>query len=191
MPAVLLRRIPPVFCLLAAVFLNACATRPTPLPQETSLAAETPDKSAPPFRRGTASEVRPVSLRESVEMPPAIKPITEPTRAEKIIRLVRNGGLVQADRNTLVFSRFRTAPPVSAGLYEDGITLGRLRRQLKQIPNLPASVSASARVNGARAYLNLPEDISCEAAAEAVDAALKTEGTSAVHARLFSPASSS
>lgn len=179
------------FCLLAAVFLNACATRTVPPPAGSAVVSGPPEKPpTPPIPRPAQPEVRTISFSEPVTRPPAPQPAAEPTRAEKIIRLVRNGGLVQADRNTLVFSRFRTPPPVSAGLYEDGIILGRLRRQLKQIPGLPASVASSARVTGTRAHLNLPETLSCEAAAAAVDAALVTEGTSAVHAELFRPAAS-
>lgn len=181
----------PGFCLLAAVFLNACATRTPPPPAESAAVSGPAEKSpTPPIPRPAPPELRTISFSEPAPRPPAPQPAAEPTRAEKIIRLVRNGGLVQADRNTLVFSRFHIPPPVSVGLFEDGIILGRLRRQLKQIPGLPASVADSARVTGTRAHLTLPETLSCEAAAAAVDAALATAGTSAVHARLFSPATS-
>jgi len=176
--------------LLVAIVLSACATR-SPQPQVEAAPVPTPaseEKNTfvplPPPSRA----IRNVALRPSVEdTPVVIIPTAQPTRAEQIIRLVRNGGLIQADKNTLVFSKFRVAPKNSSSLYEDAVTLGRLRRQLKQVRNLPESVYSSATVNAAKAYLTLDDEIPCDPAAEAIDAALKTEGVTSVHARLFGP----
>ena len=65
--------------------------------------------------------------------------------------------------------------------------LDRLRRQLKQVKALPDAVLSSATIHDARAYLVLDDTIAIVPAAGAIDAALKTSGVSAVHARIFAP----
>jgi len=164
-------RFPPLPAVLATAWLlTSCATRPPEHPVE---AAPIPIALKPPGE-------------EKSEPHPAPRPV-EPTRAEKIIRLVQDGGLIQADRNTLVFSKFRKPPDSQAGLYEDAIMLDRLRRQLKQVKALPDAVLSSATIHDARAYLVLDDTIAIVPAAGAIDAALKTSGVSAVHARIFAP----
>ncbi len=170
--------------LLAAAFLawlfTSCATRPAAQPvQETR-----------PRNPTARPAITPIALKPSVEEPETLAaPLPmEPTRAEKIIRLVQNGGLIQADRSTLVFSKFRTMPATPSGLYEDAITLGRLRRQLKHVRGLPADIPGSATVREARVYLILEDGVGIVPAAGAIDAALKTQGVTAVHARIFTPA---
>lgn len=175
--------------LVWACLLTSCATRQQDQPVEA--AAISPTEEAKQQKTKPHPALIPIALNPSVEekseTPPPPPPITEPTRAEKIIRLVQNGGLIQADRNTLVFSRYRRVPEARAGLYEDAIILGRLRRQLKQVRGLPGDVPGSATVQDARAYLVLENGVGVEPAAGAIDAALKTQGVSAVHARIFAP----
>gem|GEM_PF-1803760 len=174
--------------LLGVCFFTSCATRPTEHPVEAASAAPAEEFKLP--KREARPALIPIALQPNVEAkaetPPAPLPV-EPTRAEKIIRLVQNGGLIQADRNTLVFSKFRKAPDSQTSLYEDAIILGRLRRQLKQVKALPDDVLSSATIRDARAYLVLDDGIALLPAAGAIDAALKTAGVAAVHARIFSP----
>ena len=173
--------------LVWACLLTSCATRQQDQPVEA--AAVPPTGEAKQQKPKPHPALIPIALNSSVEekseTPPP--PITEPTRAEKIIRRVQNGGRIQAGRQTLVFSRYRRVPEARAGLYEDAIILGRLRRQLKQVRGLSGDVPGSATVNDARAYLVLEDGVGVEPAAGAIDAALKTQGVSAVHARIFAP----
>jgi len=174
--------------LLGVCFFTSCATRPPEHPSEAASAA--PAEEPKGRKPGARPALIPIALKPNVEAisetPPAPLPV-EPTRAEKIIRLVQNGGLIQADRNTLVFSKFRKAPGSQTSLYEDAIILGRLRRQLKQVKALPDDVLSSATIRDARAYLMLDDGIAILPAAGAIDAALKTAGVAAVHARIFAP----
>ncbi|MFZ4682240.1 MAG: hypothetical protein ACOYMS_07040, partial [Terrimicrobiaceae bacterium] len=168
-------RFPHLFAaLLWACLFSSCATRKPDQPAEA--AAVTPREEAKPQKPKSRPALIPIALNPSVEekseTPTPPSSVTEPTRAEKIIRLVENGGLIQADRNTLVFSRFRRVPEARAGLYEDAIILGRLRRQLKQVRGLPGDVPGSATVHDARAYLVLEDVVGVEPAAGAIDAAL-------------------
>lgn len=176
---------------LAGLLLSSCASRQSVSREpNSSIIPLTADKGLLVTRTDRSKELNIVTLQnpseEAQERPTSI-PVVEPTRAEKIIRLVRSGGLIQADKNTLVFSRYRAVPKSSSSLYEDAVTLGRLRRQLKQVKSLPESVFASATIGDGKAFLTLDDGVPSEPAAEAIDAALKTDGVIAVHAKLFAP----
>lgn len=175
----------------AGLLLTSCASRqPAYQTPNSSIIPLTADKGLLVTRTERSKELNIVTLQkpseEAQERPTAV-PVVEPTRAEKIIRLVRSGGLIQADKSTLVFSKYRVVPKSSSSLYEDAVTLGRLRRQLKQVKSLPENVYSSATIGDGKAYLTLDDGTPCEPAAEAIDAALKTDGVIAVHAKLFGP----
>lgn len=103
------------------------------------------------------------------------------SRTEQVVLLVRAGTLVETGRDCLIFSQARTPQTAPGGLFEDAIVLNRLRGQLKKVSGLPEAVVASATVQGARAYLKIPDEIAAELAARAIDSALKTDGVSIVH----------
>jgi hypothetical protein len=62
--------------------------------------------------------------------------------------------------------------------------LARLRRTLKETAGLPESLSASATVRDARAYLAIEDTLPASTAAIAIDAGLRTPGIIAVQARV-------
>jgi hypothetical protein len=179
------------FCVLSsAILLGACASH-SPQQAETATAltpATKGEKTAVTPRPVLSRIFTPVAHSPSPEdISAAVPPAKEPTRAEKIARLVRRGSLIQADGNILVFSRDNARPAAPSGMYEDAIILGQLRRQLKQVRNLPDSIYASATVNNARAFLVIDGDIPCAPAADAINAALKADGVTTVQARLLNP----
>jgi hypothetical protein len=121
---------------------------------------------------------------ESSPMLPSIAPKAIPTKAEQIVRLVREGNLVNESEGELVFSKNSLTREARSGLYEDAILLGRLRRALKEAENIPSSIYDTATVRGARAVLKIDQALSAPAAARAIDAALLTPGVNAVQARI-------
>jgi hypothetical protein len=62
--------------------------------------------------------------------------------------------------------------------------LGRLRRTLKETDGIPDSLSATATVRDAKAFLKIDDTLPAPTAARAIDAALRTPGVNAVQARI-------
>lgn len=148
----------------------AAAPRPGPITTTARVPAKTTAAvPSPPERRAT--------LQSRV-------PRTEPTRAEQIIILVREGYLVGESKGALVFSKARAAKVLATGLYEDAILLGRLRRALKDADGIPDSVFATVTVRDAKAFLSLEETVPASTAARAIDAALRTPGINSVQVRI-------
>ena len=114
----------------------------------------------------------------------AAVPKKEPTKAEQIIALVREGYFVDEAKGALVFSRARPTGVSGSGLYEDAILLGRLRRALKETDGIPDSLPAMATVRDARAFLKIDDTLPAPSAARAIDAALRTPGVNSVQARI-------
>jgi hypothetical protein len=113
-----------------------------------------------------------------------IVPKRELTKAEQIITLVREGYFVGEARGAFVFSKSRLSSVPASGLYEDAILLGRLRQALKETASIPDSLSATATVRDARAFLTIDDGLSASEAARAIDAALRTPGVNSVQARI-------
>jgi hypothetical protein len=182
--------------LVGLVLLCSCSSVPrteTVPPQPAPASAPGADKnkvdrrkSIPvrPTRSASVSPVVPAArVTPSTPTPPRLSaetPPAPPSRAEQIRRLVRTGVLVEADRDSLVFSTSRTIQTAPGGLFEDAIVLNRLRGQLKKIPGLPESVAGTATVQGARAHLRIDTNLSAELAARAIEAALSTDGVEVV-----------
>lgn len=181
-------------CLLAAtVFLTSCANRHPAQTGQAPIVAASADEAKAPLhapRRSVAPvalvPIRPQKSQPAAAIPPA--PAPEVSKTEKIIRNVRQGTLVRESRDLLVFTRLQPSRPAQNSLYEDAITLARLRKQLKNVDGLPASVSASAIVRNATAYLKLDHELAAETSARAIDSALKTDDIGAVHAQLIGAA---
>jgi hypothetical protein len=111
-------------------------------------------------------------------------PEKQPTREEQIIALVHEGRLVGTEGGSLVFSKSGLTRSARSGLYEDAILLARLRNTLKETPGLPESLSATATVRDAKAFLTIEDMLSASTAARVINAALRTPGVIAVQARL-------
>ncbi len=161
----------------AGLSLNSCAHRTatsiaaTGTPVAPEVAASQPRKPATPV----PSERKP-SLQ-------TIPPRTQPSKVEQIIALVRDGRLVNESQGALVFSKSGLTRSSRSGLYEDAILLARLRRTLKETAGIPESLSATATVRDARAYLSDRGTLPASTAASAIDAGLRTPGIIAVQVR--------
>ncbi len=175
--------------ILAACWLSSCAQKPEPGAVSAELAPAAPTGEATIFHTPKSRAVRSVSLSGPSEkdVSPAIAAPPEPSPAEQIASLVRNGSLIETGRGLLVFSRAKAKPKSEAGLYEDAILLAGLRRQLMAAGGLPPAIAASATIHASEAFLKLDPDYSPETCARAIDAALKTAGVTTVNARLVAP----
>ncbi len=184
----------PAAC-ITAVMLSSCATRKSGETPPTPLVVPVPNggvKTAVPRPPRERDEKRPpvrVSLAPpspgDVE-PPTAAPAANLTPSERIARLVQEGRLASQSETVLVFARTRALPHASAGLYEDGITLGRLRGELRDVEGLPASAVTAVTVRDTRAYLKLSKSLPPDVVARAIDAALRTEGILSVQTTLSS-----
>jgi hypothetical protein len=165
----------------AVLILSSCAHRPpsgrTESPVLPGPAAITTTAQAPKSRAAAAA---PIERRTTLQALPK----KEPTKAEQIITLVREGYLVDEAKGALVFSKTRPTGALGSGLYEDAILLGRLRRTLKETDGIPDSLSATATVRDAKAFLKIDDTLPAPTAARAIDAALRTPGVNAVQARI-------
>jgi hypothetical protein len=163
---------------VVAVSLSSCAHRTT---------ASTAAAGAPAAPLATRVDQRkPITPAPSERKAPprTIPPRPQPSRAEQIIALVREGRFVNDAQGALVFSKSGLTRSSRSGLYEDAILLARLRRTLKETAGLPESLSASATVRDARAYLAIEDTLPASTAASAIDAGLRTPGIIAVQARV-------
>jgi hypothetical protein len=167
-------------CACAAVLmLNSCAQQilsrdSTARPSVTTNAGRKPARTPAPPPAATERKAKLLT----------IVPKREVTRAEQIITLVREGYFVDEVRGTLVFSKSRPASVSGSGLYEDAILLGRLRQALKETEGIPDSLSATATVRDAKAFLTIGDGLPAAEAARAIDAALRTPGVNAVQVRI-------
>jgi hypothetical protein len=166
----------------AVLILNSCAHR-TPRGHTESAISPRPDSISETARGSTKkpAAAAPIERRPTLQ---ALIPRTEPTKAEQIITLVREGYLVDEAKGALVFSKTRPTSVLASGLYEDAILLGRLRRMLKETDGIPDSLSTTATVRDAKAFLKIDDTLPAPAAARAIDAALRTPGVNAVQARI-------
>jgi len=169
---------------LAAAVLTACAHRSLPPPSQASVAAVQPLASRTHSQPAPQpiSLVQPVPPVEDAKLAHPQSAPPPPTRSEKIALLVKSGRLVAETRSTLTFNRLRPIPVSDTSLYEDAIMLGKLRRKLKEVPDLPQSVLVSATVQDSQACLKFDSDMPLAPLAGAIDAALNTAGVSAVKA---------
>jgi hypothetical protein len=162
-----------------ALSLSSCAHRTA-----TSSAAT----GTPPAPEVASSQPRRPSAPVPSERKPSLQaippPRTQPSKAEQIIALVREGRLVNESQGALVFSKSGLTRSSRSGLYEDAILLARLRRTLKETAGIPESVSNAATVRDARAYLAIESTLPASTAASAIDAGLRTPGIIAVQARV-------
>ena len=166
----------------AVLILSSCAQR-TP-PGRTQAASPGPaaiTTTAKGSPKTPAAIAVPTERRATLQ---AAVPRKEPTKTEQIITLVREGYLVDEAKGALVFSKTRPTGVLGSGLYEDAILLGRLRRTLKETDGIPDSLSATATVRDAKAFLNIDDTLPAPTAARAIDAALRTRGVNAVQARI-------
>ena len=166
----------------AVLILSSCAHRPpsgrtesTVLPSSAAITATA--QGSPKSRVAAAA---PIERRTTLQALPK----KEPTKAEQIITLVREGYLVDEAKGALVFWKTRPTGALGSGLYEDAILLGRLRRTLKETDGIPDSLSATATVRDAKAFLKIDDTLPAPTAARAIDAALRTPGVNAVQARI-------
>ena len=167
----------------ALLILASCAQRtPSGAPSRGMIAssASTADTVKEPAR--TPAPPPPITERKAKLQ--TIVPKRELTKAEKIITLVREGYFVGETRGAFVFSKSRPGSVPGSGLYEDAILLGRLRNALKETAGIPDSLSASATVRDAKAFLTIDDSLSAFDAARAIDAALRTPGVDAVQVRI-------
>jgi hypothetical protein len=166
----------------AVLVLSSCVHREPLGRRESAVSAVPPVITAtaqpPKAPAATASQIE---RRSTLQ---ALVPKAAPTRAEQIITLVREGYLVDEAKGALVFSKSRPAGVLGSGLYEDAILLGRLRRTLKETTGIPDTLSATATVRDAKAFLNIDDTLPAPIAARAIDAALRTPGVNAVQARI-------
>jgi hypothetical protein len=167
----------------AVLILSSCAHRMPPggtasavstRPASITTAAQGPTKAP-------TAVPAPIEIRATLQ---SLVPKTVPSKAEQIITLVREGYFVDEAKGALVFSKTRPTSVLGSGLYEDAILLGRLRHALKETEGIPDSLSATATVRDAKAFLKIDDTVSAPTAARAIDAALRTPGVNAVQARI-------
>ena len=163
---------------VVAICLSSCAHR-TASSVAATATLPAPETPGPQPRKPAAPLPR--------ERKPSLQPIPpQPSKAEQIIALIREGRLVNESQGTLVFSKSGLTRSSRSGLYEDAILLARLRRTLKETAGIPEALSASATVRDARAYLVIERTLSASTAASAIDAGLRTPGIIAVQVRFGS-----
>ena len=167
----------------ALLILSSCAHRTPPGRAEAGVSPGSAAliATAEGSHKAPAAIAAPQERRATLE---AAVPKKEPTKAEQIIALVREGYFVDEAKGALVFSRARPTGVSGSGLYEDAILLGRLRRALKETDGIPDSLSAMATVRDARAFLKIDDTLPAPSAARAIDAALRTPGVNSVQARI-------
>ena len=171
-------------CACAALLIQTSCAERTPFenspramirrPVSTANAAKEPSRTLAP---------RPVATERKAKLQ-SIAPKRELSKAEQIITLVREGYFVGEARGAFMFSKTRPSSVPGSGLYEDAILLGRLRYALKETAGIPDSLSATATVRDAKAFLTIDDALSASEAARAIDAALRTPGVNAVQARI-------
>ena len=166
----------------ALLILSSCAHRTPPGRAEAGVSPGSAAliATAEGSHKAPAAITVPQERRATLQ---AAVPRKEPTKAEQIIALVREGYFVDEVKGALVFSRARPTGVSGSGLYEDAILLGRLRRALKET-GIPDSLSAMATVRDARAFLKIDDTLPAPCAARAIDAALRTPGVNSVQARI-------
>jgi hypothetical protein len=166
----------------AALILSSCAHRALPGRTESTVSPRPAaiTATAQGSHRSRAAAAAPTERRTMLQALPK----KEPTKAEQIINLVREGYLVDDAKGALVFWKTGPAGTLGSGLYEDAILLGRLRRTLKETDGIPDSLSATATVRDAKAFLKIDDTLPAPTAARAIDAALRTPGVNAVQARI-------
>ena len=167
----------------ALLILSSCAHRTPPGRAEAGVSPGSAAliATAEGSHKAPAAIAVPQERRATLQ---AAVPRKEPTKAEQIIALVREGYFVDEAKGALVFSRARPTGVSGSGLYEDAILLGRLRRALKETDGIPDSLSAMATVRDARAFLKIDDTLPAPSAARAIDAALRTPGVNSVQARI-------
>lgn len=108
---------------------------------------------------------------------PAPTPAT-PDRALSVAQLVNSGRLESSNKTNLVFVANKPLEQESPGLYEDAITLSRVRAALKAA-SLPAMAN-NAKVSSGNVTLTALENTQDGTLASAVNSALTTSGVQKV-----------
>ncbi len=99
----------------------------------------------------------------------------EDSYSEQVAALVANGRLVESDSDVIVFSGDREAiPNTPAGLFEDAVTLNRLRGRVNRVPGAPPILSTNVREGAATVVVSRSPSVAAMAAL--VEAVLGTEG---------------
>lgn len=161
--------------LAGTLMLCSCAT-PKKQPQPTPAAPLAPSRNL--IR---APKLHPVSLT------PEPTPAPLPSRSEEITRLVRTGRLINAGKNSLLFSLPQPPQTPPGGIFEDAIVQTRLRGHLKKVTGLPEAVIDGATVQAAQASLQIGDTLPAELTANAIDSALRTNGVSTVLVTMTPP----
>lgn len=164
-----------------ALLLSSCAHRSPPPTAASTVSSSPAITAAAPLEVPKAAKPAPAERRSSLR---ALVPKTQPTRAAQIIALVYEGHVVDDTGSTLVFSKSGLTRSSRSGLYEDAILLARLRSTLNETPGLPDSVSTTATVRDAEAFLTIEDRLPASTAARVINAALRTAGIIAVQARI-------
>lgn len=161
-----------------ALTLSSCA-------QRTATSIATPATPAAPDTAAIEPRRKPTPPPSERRAPlQTIVSKTQPSKAEQIIALVREGQLVNETQGALVFSKFGLTRSSRSGLYEDAILLARLRQTLKETAGIPDTLSAAATVRDAKAFMAIESTLPASTAASAIDAGLRTPGIVAVQARI-------
>jgi hypothetical protein len=169
------------------VLLSACSSAPKAVPS-TSASHIVPEplpevkKVARPRPVASPRRPAPQSILVSQRIDVAAPSQPAESRESRIISLVTAGRLKSSADDHLVF--VNSAPASNTSLYEDAITLGRLRGRLQTLPAASDALISSANISNGGAYLVIGSDLTAAEAAEVIDTALKTKDVVLVKARL-------
>jgi len=158
-----------------APYASASHIVPEPLPTEVKKVAR-PRPAASPRRPAP----QPILVSQRIGVAAPSQPAE--SRESCIISLVTAGRLKSSADDHLVF--VNAAPASNTSLYEDAITLGRLRGRLQTLPAASDALISSANISNGGAYLVIESDLTAAQAAEVIDTALKTKDVVLVKARL-------
>lgn len=101
-----------------------------------------------------------------------------PDRAAAVAQLVNSGRLESSSKTILVFVANKPVEHENPGLYEDAITLSRVRAALKA--SSMADLADDAKVSAGNVTLNATETTQAGTLASAVNSALTTSGVQKV-----------
>jgi hypothetical protein len=155
------------------IIAEAAASAPVPSPTPVSL------PKPPAAAASKPSEAAPVMVRSlgNAEFTP---PPREPSRLELVSGKVAAGRLESASDSWLIFANSKKLGDSS--LYEDAITLGKIRRCLKGIYGVSEATLSSATVRDNCVVVSIPAEVSTGTSAKIIDALLKCDGVARVKA---------
>lgn len=180
-------KFPSVFVWIAlAALLPGCATmKKKPIIAEAAASVPPPSPTPaklpkpPTTAASKPSEAAPVMVRSlgNAEFTP---PPREPSRLELVAGKVSGGRLEGASDSWLMFANSKKLGDSS--LYEDAITLGKIRRCLKGIYGVSDATLSSATVRDNCVVVTIPAEVSTGTSAKIIDALLKCDGVAKVKA---------